>query len=154
MQNAYSMISGVFGISRFAFLCVPGLSVAAAPGAKGADGLEPELEQKSKATNQSALVRPPGVIPTEEAQQALKRMKTPAAGSGTWRQISVFDDTTSMQTNIVYEWQGPDGKKIQDEAVVPTVQVGQTPDDDNDQDSPAKGDEPLNKALQLLKAKS
>jgi len=38
--------------------------------------------------------------------------------------------------------------------VVPTVQVGQAPDDDNDQDSPAKGDEPLNKALQLLKAKS
>jgi len=54
----------------------------------------------------------------------------------------------------VAKYEGPDGKKIQDEAVVPTVQVGQTADDDSDQESPTKGDEPLNKALQLLKAKS
>jgi carboxyl-terminal processing protease len=55
----------------------------------------------------------------------------------------------------VAKYQGPDGKKIQDEAVVPTVQSGQaTEDDSNEQETPAKGDEPLNKALQLLKAKS
>jgi carboxyl-terminal processing protease len=56
----------------------------------------------------------------------------------------------------IAKYEGPDGKKIQDEAVVPTVQAGQAAEDDQqDQDSaPAKGDEPLNKALQLLKAKS
>jgi carboxyl-terminal processing protease len=66
--------------------------------------------------------------------------------------IDLPDGAALLLTVAKYE--GPDGKKIQDEAVVPTVQVGQTPDDDNDQESPAKGDEPLNKALQLLKAKS
>jgi carboxyl-terminal processing protease len=55
----------------------------------------------------------------------------------------------------VAKYQGPDGKKIQDEAVAPTVQVGQTEDDDLDDDNPQpKGDQPLNKALELLKAKN
>lgn len=66
--------------------------------------------------------------------------------------IDLPDGAALLLTVAKYE--GPDGKKIQDEAVVPNVQVGQTPDDDNDQETPAKGDEPLNKALQLLKAKS
>jgi hypothetical protein len=34
------------------------------------------------------------------------------------------------------------------------VQAGQATDDDNDPETPPKGDEPLNKALQLLKAKN
>ena len=57
----------------------------------------------------------------------------------------------------VAKYQGPDGKKIQDEAVAPTVQVGQNNDDDDvDEDNaqPNKSDEPLNKALELLKAKN
>jgi carboxyl-terminal processing protease len=54
----------------------------------------------------------------------------------------------------VAKYEGPDGKKIQDEAVVPTVQSGQAADEDSDQETPTKGDEPLNKALQLLKNKS
>ncbi len=57
----------------------------------------------------------------------------------------------------VAKFQGPDGKKIQDEAVAPTVLVGQTNDDDEvdaDNPQPNKGDEPLNKALELLKAKN
>ncbi len=56
----------------------------------------------------------------------------------------------------VAKYQGPDGKKIQDEAVAPTVIVGQNEDDDIDEDTPkpSKGDEPLNKALELLKAKN
>jgi carboxyl-terminal processing protease len=66
--------------------------------------------------------------------------------------IDLPDGAALLLTVAKYE--APDGKKIQDEAVVPNVQVGQTPDDDNDQETPAKGDEPLNKALQLLKAKS
>ncbi len=67
--------------------------------------------------------------------------------------IDLPDGSALLLTVAKYE--GPDGKKIQDEAVMPTVQAGQAPEDDNaDQETPAKGDEPLNKALQLLKAKS
>ena len=65
--------------------------------------------------------------------------------------IDLPDGAALLLTVAKYE--GPDGKKIQDEAVMPTVQVGQTQDDDQEE-SPTKGDEPLNKALQLLKAKS
>ena len=57
----------------------------------------------------------------------------------------------------VAKFQGPDGKKIQDEAVAPTVLVGQSAQDDVDADEnpgPNKGDEPLNKALELLKSKN
>lgn len=74
-------------------------------------------------------------------------------GEGSVQKTIDLPDGAALLLTIA-KYQGPDGKKIQDEAVVPTVQVGQAPDDDNDQDSPAKGDEPLNKALQLLKAKS
>jgi carboxyl-terminal processing protease len=55
----------------------------------------------------------------------------------------------------VAKFEGPDGKKIQDEAVAPTVLVGQSSEDDLDDENPQpKGDEPLNKALALLKAKN
>jgi carboxyl-terminal processing protease len=74
-------------------------------------------------------------------------------GEGSVQKTIDLPDGAALLLTIA-KYQGPDGKKIQDEAVVPTVQVGQAPDDDNDTDSPAKGDEPLNKALQLLKAKS
>jgi len=46
------------------------------------------------------------------------------------------------------------GKKIQDEAVTPTVPVETASDDGLDDEAPAKTDEPLNKALLLLKAKN
>ena len=74
-------------------------------------------------------------------------------GEGSVQKTLDLPDGAALLLTIA-KYQGPDGKKIQDEAVMPTVQVGQTADDDNDQESPAKGDEPLNKALQLLKAKS
>jgi len=55
----------------------------------------------------------------------------------------------------VAKYQSPSGKKIQDVAVMPTVAVGTAPDEDLDEEAPpAKGDEALNKALDLLKAKS
>ena len=55
----------------------------------------------------------------------------------------------------VAKYEGPDGKKIQDEAVTPTMQVGQAVEDDlDDGANPPKGDEPLNKALELLKSKN
>jgi carboxyl-terminal processing protease len=68
--------------------------------------------------------------------------------------IELPDGAALMLTVAKYE--GPDGKKIQDEAVIPNVQVGQTQEDDFDGGATPtnKGDEPLNKALQLLKAKN
>jgi carboxyl-terminal processing protease len=65
--------------------------------------------------------------------------------------IDLPDGAALLLTVAKYQTSG--GKKIQDEAVTPTVLVGQTPDDD-DEDTPQKGDDPLNKALELLKAKN
>lgn len=53
----------------------------------------------------------------------------------------------------VAKYEGPDGKKIQDEAVTPNVLVDRSDEDALDV-TPAKGDETLNKALELLKAKT
>ncbi|HEY3626365.1 MAG TPA: S41 family peptidase [Terracidiphilus sp.] len=75
-------------------------------------------------------------------------------GEGSVQKTIDLPDGSALLLTVA-KYQGPDGKKIQDEAVVPTVQSGQaTEDDSNEQETPAKGDEPLNKALQLLKAKS
>jgi C-terminal processing protease CtpA/Prc len=52
----------------------------------------------------------------------------------------------------VAKYQAPGGKKIPDEAVTPTVVVGQVSEEDYEEAAPVKNDEPLNKALQLLKA--
>jgi carboxyl-terminal processing protease len=55
----------------------------------------------------------------------------------------------------VAKYEGPGGKKIQDEAVTPTVQVGNAAAEEEEETAPpSKGDEPLNKALELLKAKN
>jgi len=54
----------------------------------------------------------------------------------------------------VAKYESPDGKKIQDDAVMPNVVVGQTLDDEDENAAPPKGDEPLDKALGLLKAKN
>jgi len=50
----------------------------------------------------------------------------------------------------------PAGKKIVEEAVTPTTLVGPTPEQEaeDDDSAPAKTDAPLNKALELLKAKA
>jgi carboxyl-terminal processing protease len=67
--------------------------------------------------------------------------------------IDLPDGAAILLTVAKYE--GPDGKKIQDEAVVPNVQVGQVTDEDaSDENPPAKEDAPLNKALEILKAKA
>jgi len=56
----------------------------------------------------------------------------------------------------VAKYETPAGKKIQNEAVTPTVVVGQAANEDEDEETapPAKNDEPLLKALELLKAKN
>ena len=73
-------------------------------------------------------------------------------GGSVQKTIDLPDGAALLLT--VAKYQGPDGKKIQDEAITPTVQAGQNAEDDTDQEAQPKGDEPLNKALQLLKAKS
>jgi carboxyl-terminal processing protease len=75
-------------------------------------------------------------------------------GEGSVQKTIDLPDGAALLLTVA-KYQGPDGKKIQDDAVTPTVQVGQTIDEELDDDStPAKDDQPLNKALQLLKAKT
>ena len=67
--------------------------------------------------------------------------------------IDLPDGAALLLTVAKYE--AADGKKIQDEAVIPTVVVGQITDEEvADENPPAKDDAPLNKALELLKAKT
>jgi carboxyl-terminal processing protease len=54
----------------------------------------------------------------------------------------------------VAKFQSPAGKKIQDEAVTPTTAIGRPIEEEDEGTTPPKGDEPLDKALQLLKAKA
>jgi len=66
--------------------------------------------------------------------------------------IELPDGAAILLTVAKYE--GPAGKKIQDEAVTPTVAIGHPIEEEDDEAAPSKGDEPLDKALQLLKAKA
>lgn len=65
--------------------------------------------------------------------------------------IDLPDGAALMLTVAKYE--DPAGKKIEDEAVTPT-QVVASPQDDDEPVSPNNGDEQLNRALELLKAKN
>jgi carboxyl-terminal processing protease len=66
--------------------------------------------------------------------------------------IELPDGAALMLTVAKYE--SPDGKKIQDDAVTPNVVVETAADDDFEETPANKGDEQLNKALELLKAKN
>jgi carboxyl-terminal processing protease len=66
--------------------------------------------------------------------------------------IELPDGAALLLTVAKYE--GPDGKKIEDDGVTPNVTVGVSILDDEDEGTSPKGDEPLNKALGLLKAKT
>jgi len=76
-------------------------------------------------------------------------------GEGSVQKTIELPDGAALLLTIA-KYEGPDGKKIQDEAVAPNILVGQNQDDDIDEDNPQtnKGDETLNKALELLKAKN
>ncbi len=77
-------------------------------------------------------------------------------GEGSVQKTIELPDGSALLLTVA-KFQGPDGKKIQDEAVAPTIIVGQNAEDEVDADEnpqPSKGDEPLNKALELLKAKN
>jgi carboxyl-terminal processing protease len=77
-------------------------------------------------------------------------------GEGSVQKTIELPDGSALLLTVA-KYEGPDGKKIQDEAVAPTVSVGRPADDDTDEDSQQqspKTDETLNKALELLKAKT
>lgn len=76
-------------------------------------------------------------------------------GEGSVQKTIELPDGAALLLTVA-KFEGPDGKKIQDEAVAPTLMVGQNQDEDIDEETPQqnKGDETLNKALELLKAKN
>jgi carboxyl-terminal processing protease len=74
-------------------------------------------------------------------------------GEGSVQKTIDLPDGAALLLTVA-KYQTPSGKKIQDEAVTPTVAVGQAIDEEEEEAAPAKGDEPLNKALELLKAKA
>jgi carboxyl-terminal processing protease len=75
-------------------------------------------------------------------------------GEGSVQKTIELPDGAALLLTVA-KYQSPSGKKIQDVAVTPTVVVGQGPEEDQDEEAPpAKGDEPLSKALELLKAKN
>ena len=58
---------------------------------------------------------------------------------------------------ITFTYSSPGGKKFLDEAVTPSVLVGPTPEQEAEEDETGtqpKTDAPLDKALELLKAKA
>ena len=73
-------------------------------------------------------------------------------GEGSVQKVINLPDGSALLLTVA-KFESPGGKKIQDDAVTPAVAVGQ-PDDQDEEAPPAKGDEPLNKALELLKAKA
>jgi carboxyl-terminal processing protease len=75
-------------------------------------------------------------------------------GEGSVQKTIELPDGAALLLTVA-KYEGPAGKKIQDEAVIPTVLVGPAVEEEQDEEvPPAKGDEPLNKALELLKAKN
>jgi carboxyl-terminal processing protease len=75
-------------------------------------------------------------------------------GEGSMQKTIELSDGGALLLTVA-KYQTPAGKKIQDEAVTPTVVVGQANDDNLDDDTPpTKGDEALDKALNLLKSKN
>jgi len=75
-------------------------------------------------------------------------------GEGSVQKTFELQDGAALMLTVA-KYEGPDGKKIQDDAVMPTVTVETASDDGLDDETPAnKGDQPLDKALELLKAKT
>ena len=76
-------------------------------------------------------------------------------GEGSVQKTIELPDGAALLLTVA-KYQTPGGKKIQDEAVMPTVVVGPAVVEEEQEEEaapPAKGDEPLNQALELLKAK-
>jgi len=74
-------------------------------------------------------------------------------GEGSVQKTIELPDGAALLLTVA-KYQSPAGKKIQDDAVTPSVAVGTPIDEEEEALPPAKGDEPLTKALDLLKAKN
>jgi carboxyl-terminal processing protease len=74
-------------------------------------------------------------------------------GEGSVQKTIDLPDGAALLLTVA-KFEGPDGKKIQDEAVTPNVQVGQNTDEDLDEETPNKEDQLLDRALQILKTKN
>ncbi len=74
-------------------------------------------------------------------------------GEGSVQKTFELPDGAALLLTVA-KYQTLAGKKIQDEAVTPTVLAGQTIEEEEEEAPRPKGDEPLSKALQLLKAKN
>jgi carboxyl-terminal processing protease len=74
-------------------------------------------------------------------------------GEGSVQKTIELPDGAALLLTVA-KYESPDGKKIEDDAVTPNVAVEAPIVDDEDEAVPAKGDEPLTKALDLLKAKA
>jgi len=73
-------------------------------------------------------------------------------GEGTVQKTIDLPDGSALMLTVA-KYEDPDGKKIQDDAVTPNVVVA-SPEDDGEPMPPPGGDEQLDKALALLKAKN
>ncbi len=74
-------------------------------------------------------------------------------GEGAVQKTIELPDGAALLLTVA-KFQSPNGKKIEDEAVTPNVAVESATPDEDEEAAPAKGDEPLTKALDLLKAKT
>lgn len=74
-------------------------------------------------------------------------------GEGSVQKTIELPDGAALLLTVA-KYQSPGGKKIEDEAVTPNVIAGEPVVDEDEETAPAKGDEPLTKALALLKAKN
>jgi carboxyl-terminal processing protease len=72
-------------------------------------------------------------------------------GQGSVQKTIELPDGAALLLTVA-KYQSPSGKKIPDEAVTPTVLVGLSSEEEFEEAPPANGDQPLNKALRLLKA--
>ncbi|MGD0903820.1 MAG: S41 family peptidase [Terracidiphilus sp.] len=74
-------------------------------------------------------------------------------GEGSVQKTIELPDGAALLLTVA-KFESPSGKKIQDDAVTPTVNAGPAIEEEEEAAPPAKTDEPLNKALELLKAKN
>ena len=74
-------------------------------------------------------------------------------GEGSVQKTIELPDGAALLLTVA-KYESPNGKKIEDDAVTPSVAVEEPIVDDDSEAAPPKGDEPLTKALDLLKAKT
>jgi len=74
-------------------------------------------------------------------------------GEGSVQKTIELPDGSALLLTVA-KFESPSGKKIQDDAVIPTVNVGLAIEEEEEAAPPSKSDEALNKALALLKAKN